>query len=59
VVVAEALLVDCCVGESDVSSLIKNVLGIFERFLGVLFYVCRDAQSTVANVGREHRFYSE
>jgi hypothetical protein len=49
-VVLEALLVDCGAGEGDVSSLIEQVLSVFECLLGVFLNVCRDACGAVADV---------
>jgi hypothetical protein len=54
VVIAEALLVNYCVGESDVSSLVQQILGIFECFLRVFFNICHHARCAIANVGREY-----
>jgi hypothetical protein len=58
-VIAEALLVNCCAGESDVSSLIQQILGVLECLLRVFFDVCYHAQRAIADIGREHRFGSE
>jgi hypothetical protein len=51
-VVPEALLIDCCTGESDISSLIKQILRVFECLHPVFLYVCHDARSAVTDVGR-------
>jgi hypothetical protein len=59
VVVAETLLVYRRTSERDVSSFVQQLLGVFERLLRIFFNVCYNAQSAVANVGREHRFGSK
>jgi hypothetical protein len=51
-VIAEALLVNYCAGESDVSSLVQQILGIFECLLRVFFDVCHHARCAIANIYR-------
>jgi hypothetical protein len=59
VVVAETLLVYRRTSERVVSIFVQQVLGVFEHLRRIFFNICYNAQSTVANVGREHRFCSK
>jgi hypothetical protein len=59
VVIAEALLVDCCAGESNVPSFVHPFLGIFECLLCIFFDIGYDTRSAVANIGGEHHFGSK
>jgi hypothetical protein len=52
VVIAEALLVNCRAGESDVSSFIQQVLGICQCLFCVFFDVGHHAGCTVAHICR-------
>jgi hypothetical protein len=58
-VVAEALLVDCCAGESNISSLVQQILGIFEGLLRTFFGIGYDTWSTVSDIGWEYCFGSK
>jgi hypothetical protein len=50
-VIPEALLVDCSAGESDISSLIEQILCVFMCLYRVFLYVRGDARGAIAYVG--------